>query len=89
MIEALLLAGVISGAVCVPSRNTRGRIARSATAVASFRRDNPCPASGLTRGACPGYVIDHVVPLKRCGIDHPSNMQWQTLQDAKIKDRWE
>jgi hypothetical protein len=37
----------------------------------------------------PGYVVDHIVPLKRGGCDCPSNMQWQTVQEAKAKDRWE
>jgi hypothetical protein len=38
------------------------------------------------RGACPGYVIDHVIALKRGGADAPSNMQWQTVRAAKAKD---
>jgi hypothetical protein len=36
-----------------------------------------------------GYVIDHIVPLKKGGCDCPSNMQWQTKADAKAKDKWE
>jgi hypothetical protein len=37
------------------------------------------------RGACPGYVVDHVTPLKRGGADKPSNMQWQTKEAATQK----
>ena len=70
-------------------RDHRGRVARSAAAKRAFRHHHPCPATGQSRGICPGYVIDHVQPLKRGGRDAPENMQWQTVQDAKIKDRTE
>jgi hypothetical protein len=47
-------------------------------------------ASGDRRyGPCHGYVIDHIVPLACKGADAPSNMQWQTIADAKFKDHWE
>ena len=36
-----------------------------------------------------GYVIDHSVPLACGGADAPSNMQWQTKEETKAKDRWE
>jgi len=36
-----------------------------------------------------GYVVDHIVPLECGGADIPSNMQWQTVQEAEIKDRTE
>ena len=55
----------------------------------AFQRGHPCPSTGRTSGACPGYVVDHVTALKRGGADRPSNMQWQTVQDAKAKDRVE
>jgi hypothetical protein len=70
-------------------RDSRGRIKRSESATQTFRRLNPCPATGKIAGGCPGYVIDHVVPLKRGGPDAPSNMQWQTKAEAKAKDRVE
>jgi hypothetical protein len=54
-----------------------------------FRLANPCPATGQTSGACNGYVIDRIVPPVCGGAEDPSNMQWQTLSQAKEKDRWE
>lgn len=40
-------------------------------------------------GRCPGYVVDHIVPLMRGGTDSPENMQWQTRAEANAKDRVE
>jgi len=65
------------------------RIKRSRAARDAFMRSHPCPANGHTRGACPGYVVDHIIALKRGGPDAPSNMQWQTVEAAKAKDKWE
>ncbi len=62
---------------------------RSSSAKREFRREHPCPAAEAKRGACPGYVIDHIWPLACGGEDHPRNMQWQTVGDGKAKDRWE
>lgn len=62
-------------------------IERSASARNAFKRTHLCPATGQARGPCPGYVIDHVVPLCAGGEDAPSNMQWQTVANAKQKDR--
>jgi len=64
-------------------------LARDRSARRDFQRQQPCPSTGRRSGACPGYVADHVVPLKRGGSDQPANMQWQTVEDAKQKDRVE
>ena len=64
-------------------RDFHGRIQRSEAAKHDFMR-----TTGYPHGR-PGYVVDHIVPLKRGGCDCPSNMQWQTIQEAKAKDKRE
>ncbi len=69
-------------------RDDNGRIRRSSSACYEFKQQ-PCPATGSSTGACPGYVIDHIKPLACGGEDSPANMQWQTRAAAKEKDTWE
>ena len=76
-------------AACTLSMDAPARTPRSAAEIAAFKRENPCPATQLRRGACPGYVIDHMWPLACGGEDHQRNMQWQTVAEAKAKDKWE
>ena len=64
-------------------RDSEGRIARNAGAKRRFERQ-----TGYPHGR-PGYVVDHIVPLKRGGQDAPGNMQWQSKAAAKAKDKWE
>jgi len=70
-------------------RDQHGRIKRNTAAKAAFERASPCPSTGKTSGSCKGYVIDHVKPLECGGADAPSNMQWQTAADGKVKDKTE
>jgi len=67
----------------VTKRNSNGKIKRSSSARADFMR-----RTGYSKGR-KGYVVDHIIPLECGGADTPSNMQWQTVQEAKIKDRSE
>ncbi len=55
------------------SKPKRSRAVRS-----SFHRSNPCPSTGRNRGSCPGYEVDHIVPLACGGSDSVGNMQWLT-----------
>ena len=71
------------------ARDSHGKIKRSPEAKHASQRSHPCQSTGRTSGACPGYVIDHVQPLKRGGADAPGNMQWQTVAAAKAKNRVE
>jgi hypothetical protein len=71
------------------ARDSHGRIRRSPAVRREFERTHPCPSTGLPYGRCPNWVVDHVVALECGGPDSVDNMQWQTVTDAKIKDRTE
>jgi hypothetical protein len=72
-----------SGKSTVAARDSHGGIKRSAAARNDFMKQ-----TGYPKGR-KGYVVDHIVPLECGGADAPSNMQWQAVQEAKIKDRTE
>ena len=83
-----LLITTQSFAACVPKRDAEGKILRSRAVIAKFQRTTVCPATGKT-GRCPGYVVDHKIPLCACGRDAQSNLQYQTVAAGKIKDQQE
>ena len=64
-------------------RDKHGRIKRSASAKKAFMRE-----TGYPKGR-KGWIVDHIIPLKKGGCDCPANMQWQTKEAAKEKDKWE
>ncbi len=68
-------------------RDAQGKIKRSETAKQDFRKANPCPSTGKTRGACPGFEIDHRQPLAKGGRDSATNMQWLSKEQHKQKTR--
>lgn len=82
-------AAILLIAACALSTSADARIKRSQSAKVEFKASNPCPATGAAKGPCAGYVIDHMWPLACGGEDHPRNMQWQTVNEAKDKDKWE
>jgi hypothetical protein len=69
--------------------NAGEHIKRDPKAVRTFRAIVPCPATEKPERRCPGYVVDHIIPLCAGGADDAANMQWQSVEDAKIKDRAE
>jgi hypothetical protein len=72
----------------VPRANTTpGKVAPSAAAVHEFREKHPCPTSGHSWGTCPGYVVNHIKPPCKGGLDVPANLQWQTHTDANRRDQ--
>ena len=62
---------------------------RSREVAREFQREHPCPSTGKSSGACPGYRKDHIKALACGGPDTVWNLQWQTIAEAKAKDRWE
>lgn len=79
---AALLLGAASASLPVDAKTVR-----SAAERAAFVRANPCPATGLRRGKCPGWEVDHIIALCAGGADARENMQWLTVQDHRQKTR--
>lgn len=88
MIENFKVASRIFLALALTFPSVAGS-KRSQSAKVEFKQHNPCPATGARNGPCKGHVIDHVMPLACGGLDSPGNMQWQTTEEAKAKDKWE
>lgn len=75
-------------------RDEDGRIKRSSYLVYKFKQLYACPSTGLHYGACPGWSVDHVVPLVCGGRDIIENLQWlpnaiKSAAGELPKDRWE
>jgi hypothetical protein len=62
---------------------------RSRVLRAEFMRENPCPSTGKTAGACPGWQVDHAVPLCLGGqaVDTKANLRWIEIEPHKAKTR--
>ncbi len=77
-----------------PARNADGSIKRSTAVLSAFKRIHPCPANGMTTGACPGWALNHTVPLSCGGCDSVSNLDWmpdeiKSCAQPWCRDRWE
>lgn len=78
----------------LPERGANGEILRSSKLLRDFQAMHPCPATGLTTGNCPGWQMDHVIPLVCGGCDSIENLQWlpveiKTCAGTLCKDRFE
>ena len=80
------MLAIILVAACAHINWATAKTPRSTAELLAFKRANPCPATGERRGKCPGYVIDHVVPLCAGGADAVVNMQWQEYRESLVKD---
>ena len=59
--------------------------ARSSAQVYRFKQMEPCPATGQSKGPCPGWQVDHIIPLCAGGDDKLWNMQWLSVGDHRWK----
>lgn len=88
------LFATLIGAVYHDVRYGDSIVNRSSTTIAHFKRVHPCPVTGSSEGACPGWHVDHVIPLACRGKDVIENLQWlpveiKTCEEWYCKDRFE
>lgn len=77
-----------------PRTRADGSNYRSSSVLAAYRRLHPCPVTGRSTGPCPGWAINHVIPLEKGGCDAVINLQWIPVQVKSCRedycvDRWE
>lgn len=77
-----MLSGVVAMTVALATP-------RSHKTTAEFQRQHPCPVTQSTKGACPGYIKDHILPLCAGGPDVPSNVKWNDITTALLRDNQE
>lgn len=75
-------------------RDYNDKIARDQRVLREFKREYPCPSTKLRFGPCPGWNIDHIIPLACGGCDAMGNLQWLPVEIKRCagtvcKDRWE
>ena len=75
-------------------RDDRGRILRDTKVLRDFVKLYPCPSTGKHSVSCPGFAIDHVIPLACGGCDNIGNLQWlpneiKSCNKSYCKDRFE
>lgn len=77
-----------------PERYASGRIKRNTAMLDEFAKVFPCPETGEPVTSCPGWALDHVLPVALGFCDRQDNIQWLPLVlksgPGKLpKDRWE
>lgn len=85
----LIFALIILWLCVLCTATANAEYARSKKALRAFVAVQACPSTGLHRLPCPGWQVDHVVPLKCLGLDEPENMQWLTVEQHKDKTKRE
>ena len=98
LLGLLLFAVPETGAQTAPkfqscTHTIKAKIVRSAKVRREFIRRHPCPAFNVQRSTfprskvCPGFEVDHVIPLHCGGRDVPENLQWLTVAEHRAKTK--
>jgi hypothetical protein len=64
------------------------KVCRAPSCRSTTQRNRFMRRTKFPRGRA-GWIVDHMKPLECGGEDLPTNMQWQTVDEAKAKDRIE
>jgi hypothetical protein len=73
-VAAKLVSFTVAVAVAIAVGAPSAREYRSREVTREFQREHPCPSTGRTSGACPGYRKDHIKPLACGGPDAVWNL---------------
>lgn len=89
--QASIASEVVETRYCFaqPLRDSDGKIKRRKAVLNAFKQYHPCPANGQTSGPCPGWYMDHVIPLACGGCDSVNNLQWLPEAQWKAKSKFE
>ena len=82
MLMFIIIFGLLTGIISPVSAATTATC-RSASVKHKFDKLNGFPNGRK------GYVVDHVCALECGGLDIVENMQYQTITEGKLKDKWE
>lgn len=82
-----MIAALLAALLAVSPAPTFAKQPRSSVERHAFVKEVACPTTSKPRLPCPGYHIDHVIPLCAGGQDHRSNMQWLTTEEHMAKTR--
>jgi len=75
-------------------QTTLPKIKRSRAVLRHFVAIFPCPSTLEKSYSCPGFAIDHTIPLSMGGCDSQVNLTWlpdliKSCASPECKDRWE
>lgn len=69
-------------------RDANGNTARSTKVLNAFKKQWACPSTGKHSGPCPGWAINHTIPLACGGRDIVSNLDWMPDEAKSCASDW-